>query len=88
MACLGRSGDGVLGAFGAVFAEYRRRLGGSLGRLGAVPGTLEARLEQFGELPRPFRTHLDGSGYLFADLLTLMVLSRCIFLVLLRLRLA
>ena len=43
LASLRRSGDrpgGVLGALGAVLKAYKRRLGRSLGRLGAVLGPL------------------------------------------------
>ena len=45
---LGRAGggpEGVLGGPGAVLEAYERRLGGSLGRLGAVFRALEAMLE-------------------------------------------
>ena len=36
---------GVLGGAGKALEAYKRRLGGSLGRLGAVLGALEAMLE-------------------------------------------
>ena len=45
---LGRAGggpEGVLGRPGAVLEAYKRRLGGSLCRLGAVLRALEATLE-------------------------------------------
>ena len=39
---------GVLGGAGTALEAYKRRLGGSLGRLGAVLGSLEAMLQPSG----------------------------------------
>ena len=53
---LGRAGGGpggVLGGPGAVLEAYKRRLGGSLGRLGAVWGDLVAMLEPSGSQKAP-----------------------------------
>ena len=44
---------GVLGGAGTAMDAYRRRLGGSLGRLGAVLGALEAMLEPVGRQKAP-----------------------------------
>ena len=41
----GGGSEGVLGGPGAILEAYKRRLGGSLRRLGAVLGALEAMLE-------------------------------------------
>ena len=43
----------VLGDVEAVLEAYKRRLGGSLGRLGAVLGALEAMLEPSGGQKAP-----------------------------------
>ena len=53
---LGRAGggpEGVLEGTWAVLEAYKRRLGGSLGRLGAVLGTLEAMLQPPGRQKTP-----------------------------------
>ena len=53
---LGRAGDGlggVLGGAGAVQEASKRRLEGSLGRLGAVLGALETMLEPSGGQKAP-----------------------------------
>ena len=44
---------GVLGGPGAVLEAYKRPLGGSLGRLGAVLGALEVMLEPSGSKKTP-----------------------------------
>ena len=44
---------GVLGGAGTALEAYKRRLGGSLGRLGAVLGALEAMLEPSGSQKAP-----------------------------------
>ena len=44
---------GVLGGAGTALEAYKRRPGGSLGRLGAVLGALEAMLEQAGAQKAP-----------------------------------
>ena len=49
----GSGSEGVLGGPGAVLEAYKRRLGGSPGRLGAVLGALEAMLEPSGGQKAP-----------------------------------
>ena len=44
---------GVLGGAGTALEAYKRRLGGSLGRLGAVLGPVEAMLEPSGGQKAP-----------------------------------
>ena len=44
---------GVLGGAGTALEAYKRRLGGSLGRLGAVLGALEAMLQPSGRQKAP-----------------------------------
>ena len=44
---------GVLGGAGTALEAYKRRLGGSLGRLGAVLGALEAMLQPSGRQQSP-----------------------------------
>ena len=44
---------GVLGGAGTALEAYKRRLGGSLGRLGAVLGDLEAMLQPSGRQKAP-----------------------------------
>ena len=65
----------VLGALGSVLAAYKRRLGRVPGRHGAVLGAPRAKLEQSGELPRPFWTRPDSSWQHLADLLNFIVVT-------------
>ena len=44
---------GVLGGAGTALEAYKRRLGGSLGRLGAIFGALEAMLQSSGRQKAP-----------------------------------
>ena len=44
---------GVLGGAGTALEAYKRRLGGSLGRLGAILGALEAMLQSSGRQKVP-----------------------------------
>ena len=48
LGCAGGGPGSVLGGAGAVLEAYKRRLGGSLGPLGAVLRALEAMLEPSG----------------------------------------